>query len=158
MLKWFSKSSTSSVLQLPTVWCDLRTRPSAHSDTQSVSVMIGLLPSTRSLARVMEKATSASTPRLRGVNHPNHASQEDRCTAWILGDISGHVQDSLVSLGISSKNIFQKIKQTCISLPIYSSLLLASKRLIYWSIKRTGSQPKPERKKIQSGSMVLREY
>lgn len=65
------------------------------------------------------------------------------------------LQIHVFPLGISFKNIFQKIKQKYISLPIYSSLFLVSERLMYWSIKaRIGSEPKPKRKKENPRSVL----
>lgn len=63
-------------------------------------------------------------------------------------------------LGTSSKNIFQKIKYTCISLPIDSSLLLASKRLNIDPSKELALDQNQKQKKEnpKSGSMVLHEY
>lgn len=115
-----------------------------------ITVTIKSLPSAWSCANKMTRATSALTQGFE-VWTP-----KPLCRMWptylvpYVRDVSGYIKDSSVSPWNSKKKIFKMVKQKYFFLLIYSPFFVASKRLLYWSIKtRNGSAPKPKRKKIQ---------
>lgn len=157
MLKWFSKSSTSSVFSFLLRKHYPETRTSTHSNThqhwsvhlsddQVIAIhMITWKYDEKSYLSINTKAWGLATK----------TTSKDRTNVPFEFQGTSQVRFICFPLELVLKKVFQSIKQKYIFLLIYSSLFLASKRLIHLSLKTNiGSEPKPKRKKESPKSVL----